>query len=52
MTDTTISLISPLSPKQNIDMTNVMNSFLRKLNKSFKSHINNHNEQKNNHPSQ
>lgn len=46
MTDTTISLITPISPKQDIDMTNIMNSFLRKLNKSLKNHINNHNDQK------
>jgi len=46
MTDTTISLISPMSPKQ--DMTNIMNfnCFMRKLTKSIKTHINHHNDQK------
>jgi len=37
MTETTISLITPLSPKQDIDLSSIMNSFLRKISKSIKN---------------
>lgn len=37
MTETTISLITPLSPKQDIDLSRIMNSLLRKISKSMKN---------------